>query len=566
MIENPGDDWLDSLEGASTHFFTNRVRLGLSADETARLILPGFPFRRAPALIHEAIHHWFFQSELGGALAICKLVAYERAKHGDIASAADFVSLYGCVLSLYRPLLEGAALFGEFDGFHAPTPRSPIPPYGVLPLLFGDDPVVSGNLHQSVGSLVSLLMAELRRHTAFVDAKCDLYATRGVTATNYLLGYHCMKQRWLEFHLEDDGDHFLDGQLFLDLVRLYFFNDFSVVDLIYDQQSPLGAKVERLAEYLRQRMDAFPALARNAALVRRLHWVRESPGNALTIRELQAFGVFPDSADRGVERTAEAMFEVLGGRPLLPDDLPALKILNNREAFCVAAQNVSFVGKDRRLEVVSSRGEPLFRLEMSGDVHGARGEGHFSSHLFMDGAVLVNTIMQGRTLVWRQTCGNPADADRHLKRLHRIETSQDVVDTVLAGLEQHLKRHRLSDSATRDLLARCEERKQIIYGFCGCAPDPRGQARDWIRKLVDEGFDAMLADPDLVRCLAVIGIENSRLTHDYGEICETLRHHDIRGETAIAALQSFAAMVPEPLRPTAWSLVLRYGTSVLARL
>ena len=553
--QDAGDfEWIDSLEGASTNFLTNTVKLGLREEEWAGLALGSLPLSCAPKLIHEAVHHWFFQSLLGESVALAKLLAYERVQKGDLPGAADIACRYRCLLALFRPLLEGAALFGEFDALPLSNKVAPIPPHNILPLLFAQAPGMADLLGRSKGGFAAVVLNELRAYDYFAEEKCRLFEARGDNAVDYLFGYHDLKQWWIRFIVDDNLDCYRDGTLFLKLVHLFFFNDFKIASIMFDPEAPLEASVHRLAAYLERRIKSFPELASRADLASALNNL--APGQGLTIKELVALGVLEGDAADGIMKTADAMFFVLGNRALDPSELPALKIQLNRQALSVASEPVRWhFSGGKNFSIKTLGGIELFHGQFQEAINQGVEDGHFCSYLLPDRCALVVTVSLHESIAFRKAFGPEPASDPVFAAAAKLEVNRAELDKLFSDTEARLRAYLRAHSVDQQVLAWCVAQKRQMFGYAGCKPGHEPQARAWLDRVVEFGLAGQLSDRKWARALAKLGAAHARYDTDTNRIVAALDAEGIDGAVALVGLAEISSDTALATDTLGWRLL-----------
>lgn len=556
MREHDANDieWIDSLEGASTNFLTNTVKLGLREEEWARLALGSLPVSCAPKLIHEAVHHWFFQSLVGESVALAKLLAYERVQKGDLAGAADIACRYRCLLALFRPILEGAALFGEFDALPLSNKSAPIPPHKILPLLFARAPGMAEILGRSKSGFAAVVLNELRAYDYFVEEKCRLFEGRGDNAVNYLFGYHDIKQWWIRFIIDDNLNCYRDGSLFLKVVHMFFFNDFNIASILFDPEASLEASVHRLATYLDRRIKHFPELASRTELASALNDL--APEQGVTIKELVALGVFERDAVDGIMRTADAMFFVMGNGALDPSELPALKIQQNRQALSVASESVHWHfsgGKDFSIKTLS--GIELFHGQFQEAINQCVEDGHFCSYLFPDRCALVITVSLRESIVFQKAFGPESASDSVFATASKLEVNRAELDKLFIDTEARLETYMRAHGVVQSLLAWCTAQKRQMFGYVGCTPGHESQARAWLDRVAESGLAGQFSDPTWTRALAMLGAAHARHDTDMDRIVAALGAEGMDGPAALIGLAEVSSETALATDALGWRLL-----------
>ena len=112
-----------SLTGARTYIDTNLAHVdSIFAGNVPRYLMGedarGVAVADLPDVLHEAVHHWCFNSPVGMALTLLRTELTEVAfQTVAVRELAERYGRYSTALQLLRPLLEGIACFAEFDAY-----------------------------------------------------------------------------------------------------------------------------------------------------------------------------------------------------------------------------------------------------------------------------------------------------------------------------------------------------------------------------------------------------------------------------------------------------------------
>jgi hypothetical protein len=244
-MEQPGSEqsWTDILTNETfVHPLNDLV-------EPSDVIGGKIPIGAVPPLIHEAAHHSCLSSAVGLALAAADLQARRLAASGsksDLERASTIVLTNRLVIELYRPLLEGLALFAEFDAL--PGSSRIIS----RPLLFTlRHTVPRDKADQWQRELFAILTAAWQTRGS-VDRRRDVLGTSLMDRGGYLLGYLYVKtwSGWVSrrapiFHDSDFAFFFLSE---------YFWNDFELAALLLDETGDEVAALRRVLDYCFERL------------------------------------------------------------------------------------------------------------------------------------------------------------------------------------------------------------------------------------------------------------------------------------------------------------------------
>jgi hypothetical protein len=217
-----------------------------------RYILPP---RLAPAFIHEATHHWCFNTSVGLALTLLFLRTRRRAHaarsglqsfsgHEICSDVAKVETAEECL----RPLAEGLALFAEFDV----TPRMISTPKVSFPLWWTNHffsttgrELVAHGLLEMLTTLRSSPEMERRRRGVLAD-ECT------GKGGGYLPGYLAVKQMWLTAVERDT--RFIDRDLFMIFFKSLIFADMDLISILLDSETSVDVVAEKIVKRVERRL------------------------------------------------------------------------------------------------------------------------------------------------------------------------------------------------------------------------------------------------------------------------------------------------------------------------
>ncbi len=175
--------------------------------QTAGYLMVGkFPLPLLSTFLHEATHHWCFESRLGYAVSALWLRARRRAlilsqtKDADTDQRYDFLDdmiRYWSIVLMLRPLAEGMALFAEHDLYSNPRhPNELLPPlYAWLMATAGDYDEKKG-MAAAEKTLLERLLGT-RCSVRGIERKRSIFAQSLRTdGGGYLAGYLAVKAMW----------------------------------------------------------------------------------------------------------------------------------------------------------------------------------------------------------------------------------------------------------------------------------------------------------------------------------------------------------------------------------
>lgn len=206
------------------------------------------------SFIHEATHHWTFLSSFGSAIYIFNYRAkknYEELqqlnnnddsiKKNSIDIKWDIYSDYSkyrFLLDIYRPLIEGIALFAEYDVY--PTKTEAIPECFVhASQLFSE--IENSRFSQNTYEQIEKSYTNFLVHKRIVSEEGKLRKSNLLTSeaslnkSPYLTGYLFVKN--LQQILISINKKFVDSNIFLHFLKEYYFNDFDLMDILFDDKT-----------------------------------------------------------------------------------------------------------------------------------------------------------------------------------------------------------------------------------------------------------------------------------------------------------------------------------------
>lgn len=221
-------------------------------------------------LLHEMTHHWCFESPVGAALSLVRfrlLGGCMQEVDGSISETdadrlwMDF-SRYHVTLEALRPIIEGLALFMEYDARTEGAYSYSIPLLDVQLLCAGHvASMVSQRKdvpHEELGAQFAPLMRAFLQHCRFtygVERKADLLASPAAPRDphgHYLIGYLTTKTLWMRLRLRSDLMDNSDA--FASYLRSYFFYDWGLVSAILEDAPGEIALATRVGQYLQRRL------------------------------------------------------------------------------------------------------------------------------------------------------------------------------------------------------------------------------------------------------------------------------------------------------------------------
>jgi hypothetical protein len=252
----------NSLRGY-TDFLTGITKLlDVPSDTLIKYILKGrLPRPFLPSFLHEATHFWCMTSDLGVTLALLEM----RAHHEIILEAPDHDSLLhdlGTIKitqQLLVPLLEGMALFQEFDAFPGNSRVISTPAMWAACLFqpLEEDPPQLSDLEELSEWMTNKIMDTLVQYrtseTALHRKINVLMSSISKDPHHYLTGYLSVKQIWLS--AVGNTPAFLDRDLFMCFLREWIFQDWQLIDYLLDPDLDCSEVARLASKRIQTRLD-----------------------------------------------------------------------------------------------------------------------------------------------------------------------------------------------------------------------------------------------------------------------------------------------------------------------
>lgn len=213
-------------------------------------------------ILHELTHHASMNTAVGvsmAALAVShtSVVGAAFVEHSTVPSDA---MRHALMERLLRPVLEGLAMFVEFDAVSGDVPCSSASQQAAA-LLFCKDEMREAMLNgEDILAPLMRTLQEVRRDKSTIEKKSQLLGRTIADNDGYLLGYLLVKTIWKE--LVTQSSAWLHTDLFSAFLNDYFFNDFALAQLLVPTNATeFEEEADKLACYLHNRVVL---LCRNA--------------------------------------------------------------------------------------------------------------------------------------------------------------------------------------------------------------------------------------------------------------------------------------------------------------
>jgi hypothetical protein len=231
------------------------------------------------SFIHEFTHHWCMASLFGDTLALIQLRATrmvlshiirdEIAPLDDAVedlrwNAFDQMIRFDTALAVMRPILEGLALFAEFDAAPGDTDLI-LPTSSWIFRAFCLDPNDKGVPTQSFNDAVRLKLLLARTSRANLERKESVLAEPiSAIRDGYLASYLFMKDLWSEAGSADPRYH--DRDFFVEAIKRWFLDDLALISHLLDDDTRDLSAANAITDYFTSRLSelisgGFPSLA-----------------------------------------------------------------------------------------------------------------------------------------------------------------------------------------------------------------------------------------------------------------------------------------------------------------
>ncbi|MHA4812376.1 hypothetical protein ACX0G9_30060 [Flavitalea flava] len=261
-----------NLQQSWVDFLTNNAFVSTTNTESFTNVFLGqkYPPEIYFSFIHEATHHWCFNSIVGNSLFFLRmqtLADAQRTLSGGPVTPAQIDKLntddirYTFLLHILNPITEGLALFAEYDS--CPSPTEAVPQH----LIFTS--IAYSNLTQVEVGQQGIAAVE-KNYTPFLyrmrlelpvgleRKKALLLSPLSYIKSPYLVGYLFIKNIWTV--LTRKNTKFSDPNLFLQFMRSYFFNDVGWMAALYKEGYGNDAVMELVYTYFTERCEALETL------------------------------------------------------------------------------------------------------------------------------------------------------------------------------------------------------------------------------------------------------------------------------------------------------------------
>jgi hypothetical protein len=213
-----------------------------------------------PSFLHEATHFWCMSTDLGATLAMLEMRAQRELalEQFDPQRLLHDFGVTKVIHQLLRPLLEGMALFQEFDAAPGDSHVLSTPGYWAGRLfqpIDKDTPQLSDPTKMREW-LTNEIIDRISQYRSSERASHRKMGVLMRSISNdphyYLAGYLTIKRLWIAAIYSTPA--FFDRDLFLSFLRDWIFQDWVLIDYIADANLSCGAAAYLVSERIQRRL------------------------------------------------------------------------------------------------------------------------------------------------------------------------------------------------------------------------------------------------------------------------------------------------------------------------
>jgi hypothetical protein len=521
------------------------------------------PLNSLAPFLHECAHHWCFHSPVGLSLSVLYLRASRAARRillGEDGSPEDVVSdliKFEAVSELFRPLLEGMALFAEFDATPGVSSQlSPISRWAWL--IFGP---ATASPNQAMTEGIQGLLEQSRLKDKVLNRKTDLLLQPLERPEDYayVLGYMSIKNFWNEGIKR--SSKLMDRDLFLCFIRSFFLEDYEIVALLLDPSLDAVTVVNGVIEHVQSHVnDFYTNLASHVTAFERINASKttfESPSDPTWIEGLSPENInhgqaLIDAEIKGLQKRASECEDVIAASDLL--------LLMHRELIRVASSEVQITISDH---VVTCRRDDetvvsLFRVEDITDLP-LEGPGRVMIYFAPYRDVMIYVVAMGdRALGIQFFQKTDSEVSAHLERVIKniimIEDAEPGFERACERVSEQTDLH----DFRKDLRGKVGETLRDLYKYQAFLFTASPLITPLITKMKSGGFASILEnDMRLLKFYSYIGILASlggmrkyirkacvKAGYDFDELTGRLKRIELRGVPLLVDIEQADLMLP----------------------
>ena len=281
------------------------------------LLQEKLPRNFLPSFLHEATHYWCMATDLGASIALLEMRSHHvvSAEHVDGKRVLHDVGVVQIIRQLLDPLLEGMALFQEFDALPGESDVKSTPGFWaglvfrpldeVVPELQSPNEIQKWATEQIVSTLAAYRVSKAARQRK----TGVLMRSLSNDPHHYLSGYLSVKNLWI--NAIQSTPAFCDKDLFLSFLHDWIFQDWVLIDYMLDESLNCGAFAYLASERLQARLVALSTddLSREVQIFNR----EIGEGTRDSAKLLESYRLEHYEVDDGQEKLEELLDEIHRG-------------------------------------------------------------------------------------------------------------------------------------------------------------------------------------------------------------------------------------------------------------
>jgi hypothetical protein len=520
------DDAFCSLTGARTFIDSNLVQLrAVDAFSIARFLtgeqLTGVAPGLLPDVLHEAVHHWCFNTRVGQSIALAREQLVEASlTDATGARMGRCYMRYVTTTEVMRPIVEGLACFAEFDVAPGEGNLRAVP-LGWLVMIARPEQIFGSGqpaTTQSQDDVIRETLCDMRVLESTARRKDHLLAQpldpsrRG----GYLTGYLLVKG--LQARTAQISQLARDSELWLSFLHAHFFGDAALAAQLLDPVDVKGdldetfAPGRRFMERLWSLTDAHSTAATLAAF-------NESFATNPLGDSDAPLGNIRAAIDRWTER-----WDTHHVRLVEDSNEPAIQkyrlltsaLLANRDWMCVAsAPGTLSVKPERRLVFTDEAGVPRVVVQDEGSVDPAELESRTARDGTMPAALefWVGPIPEGAVLLLVSALGvhahdgiwtiDQAAVDEFLASVRSNAHLVALTDDLRRTIDELIHKQPWADGSARYIEDHVEEQLHAQAALAVQLYDGGAQA---LETLWEDGLFGVFESHDVLKAVSAHGL------------------------------------------------------------
>ena len=432
---------LDNYSRGYTDYLNGVIKiLDMPSSHLTGEVLQGrLPLRFLPSFLHESTHFWCNQTNIMSCLCLLELQAQQMIN--SIAEGKERLIIHQLVRvrslrQVLLPLLEGVALFQEFDAYSGSSSVIS-PPVLWSTQLFGRSyyPPYQPTT-ENIDLVINSLLNDYRNSDIAFDRKISVFMQPLLEDEHlYLAGYLAVKMICSISSITNA--QFLDRQLFLAFFVNWLFNDMELVSILLDSDVDAGRfallAIERittriqmfLRESLHSEIKAFEKASSQPNLDFDLLLISTRQDNDVAERALLKFqdlyhDVWGDTGSDGYSiddySPASITYEFSRRLMRLGCEKVLIHVSSSGRVNILRQQNTSQSLYDSTLDVSSSFKEEFSEEGVKSLIVSFTGPDNAREGIFR-GEILISYSTEHNSIILTVICGNPVDRNYSISAL-----------------------------------------------------------------------------------------------------------------------------------------------------